>query len=157
MPSHHYIKLHNHLQCDSPISFNPCLFFSCFVWFDSLVSLFGWIFIWVDFGNFCNCFPFNFVCLVCLHPCVVCMPLHVCVCPIVLRIFDSVYLNVSYRRSWKDLGQETFEVGPVCSQPFKHCFVWGFFCAHVCFVCLFVLADPCQQCPSAFLLGWTAT
>lgn len=95
------------LQCGSLISFNPCLSFSCVLC--CLIVLFSYL----DRHSklFVNVFPLISVFHFFLHPGVVCMPLHVCVCPIVLRIFDSVYLNVSYRRSWKDMEQETSEVG----------------------------------------------
>lgn len=123
--SYHYIKLQCFLfvsiilQSGYPISLNPCLSFSCVSW--CMIALFPYFY---GCETFCT-YTFLGV-LLCLfvHPCVVCMPLHVCVYPIVLRIFDSVYLNVSYRRSWKDMEQETSQVGyrPRYSTPFKHLF-----------------------------------
>lgn len=50
----------------------------------------------------------------------------ICLCPIaVLRSFDSVYLNVSYRGSWTDMEQKITQVGPEYSAPFK-CFCFFF-------------------------------
>lgn len=112
---------------------------------------------YIIFESFVNIFPFYsefFGCFV--HLCVVCMLLNVCVCPIVLRIFDSVYLNVSYRRSWKDVGQETSQVRPKYSGPFNIFLnLFLFLLVFLMPVFMFFLAAPCQLYPSAFLLAWT--
>ena len=88
----------------------------------------------------------------CIHVCCACLHMFVCVCPIILRIFDSVYLNVSYRRSWKDMEQETSQVRPIYLA--KHCLSFFFYWTWTD-IFLSFSADPCQQYPSASLLAWT--
>lgn len=132
------------LVCLSCVS---CLIVLIFSFFYKYLKLFGHIF------SFYWCIV-RMICasLYGVHPSVVCMPLHICVCPIALRIFDSVYLNVSYRRSWKDMEQETPQVGHVYSVTSKH-FLLYLFLLYLYWLFLFFLVAPCQQYPSAFLLA----